>query len=409
MIVGRSLFFVFLGAVVTVGLIRTPLVVSPTDDSAKPVESAERDVLYWVAPMDVNYRRGEPGLSPMGMALTPVYANSASESVGTVVISPAIENNLGVRREKVKLERLQPQLSSVGLVGHDENSRVRVTLRAEGWIEQLQVAEPGDHVLKGGKLFEYYSPELIHAQEEYVSALAALDKRLTNGALGRLQALAIPDSRIERLRKTRQVPRTLTIYAPADGHVTELSVREGSFIDPSQVVLELVASDRVWVRVEVLERQSTNLSVGQSASMIVDYLPGRVWHGKVDYVLPMLDMNTRTQPVRLRFDNADRQLKPNMFSRIKIDGPAFTALTVPREAVIHMSDHARVVQSLGQGRYRSARVEIGREVGERVVILNGLAEGMEVVTSAQFLLDSESSIGADLSRYELLNEMEAAP
>jgi Cu(I)/Ag(I) efflux system membrane fusion protein len=242
-----------------------------------------------------------------------------------------------------------------------------------------------------------------------VSALAAYDKRLINGALGRLQAFAIPDSRIEVLKKTRQVPRTLTIYAPADGHVTELSVREGSFIDPSQTVLELVASDRVWVRADVLERQSTNLTVGQTASMTVDYLPSRVWHGKVDYVFPMLDMNTRTQPVRLRFDNFDRQLKPNMFSRIKIDGPAFSALTVAREAVIRMSDHARVVKSLGQGRYRSARVEVGREVGERVVILSGLASGMEVVTSAQFLLDSESSIGADLSRYEPLNELEAAP
>jgi len=408
--VSRSLAFVLLVSSAGVLYSHAPFIAWASDGLAEPAQIvAERQVLYWAAPMDANYRRSEPGLSPMGMALIPVYAGSTTEPAGTVRISATLENNLGVRTAKARVERLQPQLSTVGLIGHDENSRVRITLRAEGWIEALQVAEAGDHVRKGGKLFEYYSPELVHAQEEYVSALAAQDKRLIRGALGRLQAYAIPQSRIDLLNTKPQVPRTLSFFAPADGHVTQLNVREGSFVDPSQVVLELVAIDRVWVRAEVLERNSARLAVGQKASMTVDYLPGRVWRGEVDYVFPMLDMATRTQPVRLRFDNFDRQLKPNMFSRIKINTSAFSALTVSRQAVIRMGDHARVVKALGQGRYRSVRVELGREVGERVVILDGLTAGTEVVTSAQFLLDSESSIGADLSRYEPTGVMEETP
>jgi len=407
--IGRALFFVLLGTGAAFLYSHTPIVNWMADDRAESVNTVERTVLYWAAPMDVNYRRDAPGLSPMGMDLIPVYASSATEPAGTVTISSALENNLGVRTAAAMIERLQPQLSAVGLVGHDENSRVRITLRAEGWIEQLQVAEAGDHVRKGGKLFEYYSPELVHAQEEYVSALGSRDERLINGALGRLQAFAIPESRIELLKTGGEVPRTLTFFAPADGHVTQLNAREGSFIDPSQVVLELVAIDRVWVRADVLERHSAQLTVGQTASMTVDYLPGRVWRGEVDYVFPMLDMKTRTQPVRLRFDNLDRQLKPNMFSHITIDTPAFNALTVPREAVIRMGDHARVVKALGRGRYRSARVEIGREIGERVVVLNGLTAGTDVVISAQFLLDSESSVSADLSRYDEPSVMEKTP
>lgn len=408
--VARILCLIFMGACIGFLYSRMPL---NEGEAGRPAsinaDAVERKPLYWAAPMDAHYRRDEPGLSPMGMALVPVYASPSSEPAGTLVVSSSIENNLGVRTSKAAIERLQPSFNTVGLIGHDENSRVRITLRAEGWVESLEVAEAGDHVLQGGKLFEYYSPELVHAQEEYVSALATQGKRLINGALRRLQALAIPNSRIKQLQETGQVPRTLTIFAPAAGHVTELNVREGSFIDPSQVVLEMVAIDRVWVKAEVLERQSVSLAVGQKSSMTVDYLPGRVWRGEVDYVFPMLNIETRTQSVRLRFDNADRQLKPNMFSRIKIDTPAFNALAVPRTAVIRMGDHTRVVKALGQGRYRSTRVELGREVGEKVVILKGLVAGDEVVTSAQFLLDSESSASVDLSRYGDVSMMESKP
>ena len=377
----------------------------PVGENPAMAAAAEPEPLYWVAPMDANFRRDAPGLSPMGMELQPVYpqtsrADGQPEPAGTVVVSAAVENNLGVRTALAKRERLQPKLQTVGLVGHDENSRVQVTLRAEGWIEQLQIAEVGDHVGEGSKLFEFYSPTLVNAQEEYVSALASKDKRLISGALGRLQAFAVPESRIAMLNKNRRVPRTISYFAPAGGHVTLLNVREGSYTDPSQVVLELVSIDSIWVRAEIFERQSARVKLGQSASMTVDYLPGRVWRGQVDYVFPMLDLETRTQQVRLRFDNLDRQLKPNMFSRVNIETAAFTALTVPREALIRTGDQVRLVKALGQGRYRSAAVMVGREIGERVVILAGLEEGESVVISAQFLLDSESSISADLSRFD---------
>ncbi len=371
----------------------------------------EKEVLYWVAPMDSNYQRDQPGLSPMGMALVPVYATGAqTDNVGEFQISAAVVNNLGVRTHLTEVETLEPKITSYGVIAHNEDSRIHVAMRAEGWIEQLRVFDQGEQVSKGEVLFHFYSPELLHAQENYLSALVAKNPRLIQGALGRMRALAIPESRIRRLDQLQPSAglsddfRTLPFYAPSDGHVAALGVREGSFIDPSTVVLEIVSTESVWLIAEVYERDLKHLQVGQQALMELTYFPGERWQGAVEYIYPTLSMQTRSQRIRVRFDNPDHRLKPNMYASVSVQTRDFQALTVPAHAVIRTESENRVVVALGQGRFHSVALELGWQVGDQVVVLSGLQEGDRVVTSGQFLLDSESNLRASLQRMEVVND-----
>ena len=363
--------------------------------------------LYWVAPMDPNYRRDKPGKSPMGMDLVPVYDQPAKvdDIPGTVVISPAIKNNLGVRSETVTTQTLEPQISTVGLIGYNENSLLQVNSRVEGWLENLQVSAVGEFVRKGDKLFDLYSPALINARDELLSALRSGNQPLIQASKERLAALdvsakTIADISRQQISKQQKTNRTLSFYAPRDGYVSQLNIRDGGYINPAKTIIELASLDSVWVVANVFERQSQLVKEGQQATMTMDYLPGIEWRGRVDYVYPELDPKTRSLKVRLKFDNSNTRLKPNMYSQINITTDAFTALSIPREALIRTGEQERVVKDLGDGRFRSVRVQTGRHVGNRVEVLKGLSEHDKVVTSAQFLLDSESSITAGLARFE---------
>ncbi len=380
-------------------------------DTASKVGESQKDVLYWVAPMDSNYRRDKPGLSPMGMELVPVYATgSQTAQAGEFQISAAVVNNLGVRMGLASVETLEPEITSYGVIAHNEDSRIQVAMRAEGWIEQLKVFDQGEQVFKGEVLFHFYSPELLHAQENYLSAITAKNPRLIRGALGRMRALAIPESRIRILNQLQASAglsdelRTLPFYAPIDGHVAALEVREGSYIDPSKVVLEIVSTESVWLIADVNERDLKHLQVGQTAFMELSYFPSERWSGVVEYIYPTLSAGTRSQRIRLRFDNPDHRLKPNMYASVTVQTGAFSALVVPASAVIRTESESRVVVGLGQGRFRSVSVDLGWQVGEQVVVLSGLQAGDKVVTSGQFLLDSESNLRASLQRMEAVDD-----
>lgn len=361
-----------------------------------------REPLYWVAPMDPNYRRDKPGKSPMGMDLIPVYDEpaKAEELPGTVMISPAVQNNLGVRSAKATTVTLEPKIDTVGLIGYNGDSLLQVNSRVEGWVENLQISSSGEFVRKGGKLFDLYSPALVNAQEELLAALRSGNQSLIRASKERLASLDVPAKTVSTIVSQRKVQRTLPFYAPRDGYVSKLNTREGGYINPAKTIIELASLDNVWVVADVFERQSQLVKPGQKATMTLEYLPGKEWQGTVDYIYPELDPKTRSLKVRLRFSNADGQLKPNMYARVTIKTDAFKTLGIPREALIQTGEMDRVVRDLGNGKFRSVRVETGRTVGERVEILRGLKPGDKVVTSAQFLLDSESSINADLSRIE---------
>ncbi|MCJ2376141.1 efflux RND transporter periplasmic adaptor subunit [Vibrio sp. ZSDZ34] len=365
-------------------------------------EKVADEPLYWVAPMDANYRRDQPGKSPMGMDLVPVYASDLSgenEEAGTVTISPSVENNLGVKTALVKQEKLSPRIETVGYVAFDDSLVWQTNVRTTGWVEKLNVNAIGEQVKKGDVLFTLYSPELVKAQEELLNAYRAGHKGLIRGATDRLVSLGVDPSQIRQIVKANQASQTIEIKAIADGVIASLNIREGGYLSPAQTVISAGPLNDVWVDAEVFERQSHWITANSKASMTLDAIPGQKWQGVVDYIYPILDPKTRTLRVRLKFANPKGELKPNMFANIALQPESSeSVLTIPRSSVIRSGDMTRVVLSQGDGKYRSARIEVGREAGEKIEVIQGLNENDRIVTSAHFMIDSESSQSADLSR-----------
>lgn len=362
--------------------------------------SGESQPLYWVAPMDSDYRRNAPGKSPMGMDLVPVYADPATaDSPGTIRISPDIVNNLGVRLATAAMSTWDSEIRTVGYVTYDEDRLLHIHPRVSGWVETLHVKAEGDPVAAGQALYELYSPELVNAQEELLLATKRQNASLIQAARDRLNALQISNEFITNLERTGEVAQTVTFRARLGGVVDNLAIREGFYVQPGTTMLSIGTLDEVWVSAEVFERQAAAVQVAMPVTMTSDFIPGRSWQGSVDYVYPTLDPKTRTVRVRLKFANVDQILKPNMFAQVVIHTmQGERVLTVPREAVIRTASQNRVVLSLGDGRFKSVSVQIGRVGDQSIEILSGLEPGDRVVASAQFLLDSESSKTSDFQR-----------
>ncbi len=386
-------------ATIVIGFIAGRSFSPSTGDASSPSISAEREILYWVAPMDPNYRREEPGKSPMGMDLVPVYADEIDDQPGTVSIDPAVVSNLGVRTERVEIGPLPRVIETVGYVGYDEDTLRHVHTRVEGWIETLAATAVGDTIERGQLLFELYSPTLVNAQQEYLAALGSGNSALVSASRERLAALGVSTDEVSRLEAERSVSQRMRVFAENDGVIADLGVREGIYVTPATDIMSIAEIDRVWVIAEVFERQAALVHAGQHADVAFDHMPEQSWHGTVDHVYPELDPDTRTLRVRLRFDNPGVVLRPNMFARVTIRGDgAGDVLHVPRDAVVRGGRVDRVVIALGEGRFRAQPVTVGFESDDRVAILDGLGASDTVVVSGQFLIDSESNIESSFNR-----------
>ena len=376
-----------IGMIITLALVQ--LLPSQPHDMAEMANSTGKEAdkpLYWVAPMDANYRRDKPGKSPMGMDLIPYYGNNTSsdkdEGIGTINISPSVVNNLGVRTTRAKLQSLQTNIDTVGYVTYDEDKLVHIHPRVQGWVDKLFVKSVGEPVVKGQPLYNIYSPELVNAQEELLLALNRKNQRLITAAQNRLVALQLPKSAIEALKKTRKVKQNITFFAPQNGVIENLKTREGYFVKPGSTLMSIGDLSQVWVKAEVFERQAGQVKQGTPVTMVLDYLPGRTWQGHVDFVYPTLEAQTRTVKVRLRFSNEDGQFKPNMFAQITIHSNSDEkALVIPKEALIRTGNQDRVVLALGEGYFKSVAVAVGRFDSEHVEIISGLSENEMVVSS----------------------------
>lgn len=356
----------------------------------------KKEILYWVAPMDANYQRDKPGKSPMGMALVPIYAGDGD---GSIRIAPEVIQNLGVRTAKAEFTRLWRIIDTVGYIDYDESKVSHIHLRTEGWIENLVVKSEGERVKKGDRLFDLYSPELVNVQEEFVSALSSGHRGLIRASKQRLSALGISKNQIKQLQKDKKIKQRVSFYAPQDGVVSVLSVREGMFVKPSMKVMTLGDLSSVWLLAEVFERQVQWVATGQSAEVRLSFIPGKLWQGNVEYIYPSLDPVTRTLKVRLRFENPGEQLKPNMYANVKIFGGAKEdTIVIPLEGLIRTGREERVIIALGDGRFEAREVVAGIESGEFVEILSGVKENENIVISGQFLIDSEASMRASLNR-----------
>ncbi|TPH18512.1 efflux RND transporter periplasmic adaptor subunit [Litorilituus lipolyticus] len=399
LIIAFALGALVFGALIPIG----SSFIKASDDSSESSEKNEAEKpLYWVAPMDANYRRDEPGKSPMGMDLVPVYQDSSSsidEGVGTIRISADVVNNLGVRTATVKKDILNNEIKTVGYVTYDEDKLHHIHPRVDGWIEKLYVKTTGAMVTKGQPLYDIYSPQLVNAQEELLLALSRNNQRLITAAKNRLVALQLPKSAIEEIQRFKNVKQSITFYAPHNGVVENLNIREGFYVKPGATLMSIGDLSQVWLEAEVFERQATQVHQGSPVTLTMDYLPGKAFLGEVDYVYPVLAKQTRTIKVRIRLDNRHGQFKPNMFAQVVIHASDNQErLVIPKEALIRTGNQSRVVLALGDGHFKSVEVSSGRFDQYFVEILSGLYEGDDVVTSAQFLLDSESSKSSDFMR-----------
>ena len=352
----------------------------------------------YVCPMHSNIISNDPNAKcPIcGMDLVPLESGGEG---GVVKLTPTVMNSLGVRTAKAKRRTLYRRIDSVGYISMDENNLRTISLRTEGWVERLVVKTSGERVTKGQLLMEIYAPLLVNAQEEYLQAMQHDNELLIKASRERLIALGVAEEQIVALEETKTMEPLVKVYAPQSGIVSDLTVREGMYVKPSQNILNLADLSSVWLIVDIFERQADWVETGQRAEATLPFLPGKSWEGKVEYVYPSLDAATRSLKVRLRFDNFEEELKPNMYADVTIYAkPKREILTIPREALIRTGNEKRVVVSLGEGKFIPMPISTGMETDDRVEVLSGLAEGDEVVTSSQFLIDSESSLKAALAR-----------
>ncbi|MFV0435957.1 MAG: efflux RND transporter periplasmic adaptor subunit [Desulfopila sp.] len=367
-------------------------------------------IKYWVAPMDPTYIRDEPGKSPMGMDLVPVYEESGGEKepTSTIRIDPVTLQNMGVRTAPVKRAPVAKSIRAVGTVTYDETRLFAVNLKFDGWIEKLYINFEGESVRKGQPLFAVYSPDLVTAQEEYLLALhQARELRgsaypevrgnagsLLEAARRRLLYWDLQPGQIKEIGRSGRPMKAITVFSPADGVVTRKWALAGQFVKAGMNQYEIADLSRVWVDVEVYEYELPYVHRDMPVTMDLGALPGRQFAGRVLFIYPYLDAKTRTAKLRLTFDNRDGLLKPDMFGNVYLESVLDKdGLVVPQEAVIDSGIRKIVFIARGQGRFEPREIKIGIESEANTYqVLEGLIEGEEVVTSAQFMLDSESRL-----------------
>ena len=420
--------------------------------ACSPAPEEEREVLYWYDPMHPQQRFDEPGPSPfMDMELVPRYAEEAEsgpaldlsefDAAGSefwtcpmhpqiredgpgrcpicsmnlvrrgngepgeppehIRVAPGVQQLMNLRTAEVRLSRLWRRIDTVGAVGYDQSRLHHIHSRVEGWIQEMDIAAAGDPVSAGQRLFTLYSPALVQAQEELLQALRRGEPGLINSARQRLAALGVQPAFMEDLESRGRSVTNVPWHAMRDGVVTQLNARHGMFTPPDLMILETADLSRVWVTAEVFDRNADWLAMGQPAQVRLSYRPGETLEGEIAYIYPQLDPVTRAVRVRVVLDNPGLSIRPGMWADVRIlAGPVEDQIIIPREALIRTGHSERVVLREDDARFRVREVVAGMESGDYVAIREGLEPGETVVTSGQFLIDSEASLRAGHRRLE---------
>ncbi len=380
-------------------------------DGQKTTATKERKVKYWKAPMDPNYIRNTPGKSPMGMDLIPVYEEDGDDGdvAGLVRIDPVTAQNIGVRTALAKTARLTKTITTVGRVTYDEKRVYHVNTKVEGWVTKLFVDFTGQDVNKDDYLLEIYSPTLVSTQEEFLLAKNFQEETSSDDKSGdssvlelarkRLEFLDVPAHQIKELEESRKIKKNIHIHSPAKGVVVKKNVIEGMFIKPGTPLYTIADLSKVWVYADIYEYELPWIKIGQEADMTLTARPGMLFKGKVTFINPFMEAKTRTVKVRLEFDNHKGLLKPDMFANVMLKSRrAKKSVVIPTEAVILTGKRNIVMVTRGAGKFIPKEVNLGIEAGGYYEIKGGLDEGEEVVTSAQFLIDSESKLKEAISK-----------
>ena len=363
--------------------------------SAPAVE--ERRVLYWHDPMVPGSRFDKPGKSPfMDMELVPVYADEGAGAASAVRIDPAVQQNLGVRTAEALPGSLASRFEAVGSIADNERDTALVQARSNGYVERLFVRAPLDPVRRGEPLAELYVPDWIAAQEEYLSVKrmgSGAPAGLLEGARQRMRLAGMSDEQVRAVESDGKAHARLTVTAPIDGVVSELTAREGMTVANGAPLFRISGLATVWVNAEIPETMAQAVRPGAPADVTTAAFPDEVFKARVSAILPEVNAATRTLRARIEVANPGRRLVPGMFATVAFAAPASAkALLVPSEAVIRTGKRDVVMVARPEGRFAPVEVEIGAESGGKTEIRKGLQAGDKVVVSGQFLLDSEASI-----------------
>lgn len=379
---------------------------TPIQSSSNNNEGGERIIKYWVAPMDPAFISDKPGKSPMGMDLVPVYEDEV-ESERAVVIDPMVVQNIGVRTAGVTRGLLARTIRATGEVIEDETKIGIVNLKIAGWIEKVIVDETGQSVRAGDPLLEIYSPQLVATQGEYLIAWNNLNRvrggsskdaissaeRTLESTRRRLLYWDITREQIRELEESKTVKKTMLLRSPFTGVVTMKNALPGQKVVPGTDLYHIADLSTIWVEASVFDADLPYIRIGQDATMDLTYIPGKSFSGRVTFISPVLNAKTRDLKIRLEFPNHDGALKPGMYANVVIRSTVDEDATlIPGEAVIHSGKRTVVFVTREEGRFIPTDIVLGPQGEDNLVqVLAGLVPGERVVTSAQFLLDSESS------------------
>jgi Cu(I)/Ag(I) efflux system membrane fusion protein len=381
---------------------------------ASPAQG-RRKLLFYRNPMNPTITSPVPMKDEMGMDYVPVYeeqgaappAAAQSGGAASVTIDPAVVQNMNVQVQEVQRRDLTREIRTVGYLGYDQEKMVTVTTKYPGFVQKVYVNYLGEPVRKGQALFEIYSPELVQTEQDLLSSLEFARKLqgAPEGAQRRAQALVaaarerfaywdIAPAQVERFEKTGEVFRTLTVSAPSSGVVMKrMDGLEGMAVKPGMELFHIADLSSLWLTVEVFEDQLGWLRVGSIADISLSYFPGETFAGRVRFVEPQVSEKTRTVPLRLEVPNPDGRLRSGMYATVRFHPVvAKDAIVVPSLAVLRTGERNLVVLAEGQGRFAPRQVTLGSEGDGSTEVLSGLQEGDKVVTSAQFLIDSESNL-----------------
>ncbi len=380
-------------------------------DNGQIADSAEiRKPLFYRNAMNPSVTSPVSAKDSMGMDYIPVYADDDSETdspLGTVKIDAITEQNMGVRTTIVKKDILSHIVRAVGRVGYDEERLVRLHPKVEGWIETMWVDKTGEKVKNNQELLSIYSPQLVVSQQEYILALNNLKnlkkspiedirrgaEELVSSSRERLKLLDVPQHQLHKLTQDHNIHKSLHIHSPASGIVVNIGAREGQYVTPVTEIYMIADLSTVWVYADIYENELPWVKQGDLVEMQLAGIPGRVFRGHLAFIYPYAEAKTRTIKVRLEFKNEELLLKPDMFVEVSIyAGKQLSALVIPSEAVIRSGTRDRVFVVRDGGKFEPRTIRTGIASNGKVIVLDGLKEGEEVVTSAQFLIDSESSL-----------------
>lgn len=388
------------------GMKLVPVNVEQPQSSA--ISGGDRKILYYRDAMNPAHTSPRPGKTPDGMDLAPVYEDEAASEGGAVKIDPLTVQNIGVKTETVEMRSLKKDIRVSANIDLNETTVSIVNTKIMGWVEKLLVDFTGQPVKKGQPLLSLYSPDLVSTQDEYLQALryrkglpetASPDARkgaddLVASSKRRLMNWDIPESEIKALEDRGTPQKAMVIYSPSSGVVLEKMVVAGQNVAAGTALYKIADLSTVWAIANVFQEDLPYVKIGMETSVDLPSLPNRTFAGRVQFIAPVLDPTTKTAAVRIAIRNTpDFVLKPQMFANVEVVSPvAKSALSVSQQSVLHTGTRDIIIISLGNGLFRPQEVKVGMAAGGFVQVLSGLVEGQTIVTSAQFLLDSESNL-----------------